>query len=82
MKAIRARGAYLQFSSPMKSYIFSGLMIVACAVPGALLARFLLSPLDLPRVIFALAVVFVAMVISVATFAGLIYLGRLFKIIE
>lgn len=73
-------GSYTHFPSPMKTYVFSGLIILMSAVPGATLSWLLISPLGLPQVPFAIAVVMLGMVLSVAIFAGWAALGRALKI--
>jgi ABC-type sulfate transport system permease component len=58
-------------------YIFGGLAVLVCAVPGSMLAWWLVSLLGLGRVAQALLTIPVAMVFSVGLFAGLTVLGRL-----
>ncbi len=57
-------------------YIFGGLAVLVCAVPGSLLAWWLVSLLGLGGVAQALLTIPVAMVFSVVLFAGLTALGR------
>ena len=77
-----ANGSYTHFRFPMKSTLFSILAIVASAVPGVLLAWLLMSALGLDGTLLALATVFLAMVFSVAIFAGLIAAGRALGILK
>ena len=66
----------------MKSYLLSIVAIFSAAVPGTLLAWWGTSALGLSGIALALATVVAGMVLSVAFFAGLIALGRLFKFIK
>lgn len=59
----------------MKSIFLSVLALATCGICGALGAWFLLSPLALARIPFALATTFLAVILAVAMFAGLIALG-------
>jgi hypothetical protein len=59
----------------MKSILLSVLSLAICGICGALAAWLLLSPLELARVPFALATAFLAVILAVAMFAGLIALG-------
>jgi hypothetical protein len=59
----------------MKSILLSVLSLAVCGICGALGAWLLLSPLELARVPFALATAFLAVILAVAMFAGLIALG-------
>ncbi len=56
----------------MKKTLLSLLGIVVCATPGTLLSLWLVRMLGLAGIGGALLTVFVAMVVSVALFAGLI----------
>jgi len=56
----------------MKKTLLSLLAIVACAIPGTLLSLWLVRAFGLAGISGALLTVFVAMVVSVALFAGLI----------
>lgn len=76
------RGSYAHFPSPMKSYLYSILAILASAVPGTLLAWLTASSLGLTGVALALLTAFLAMVLSVALFAGLIAAGRALKLVR
>ena len=66
----------------MKSYLLSVVAIFCAAVPGTLLAWWGTSALGLSGIPLALATVVAGMVLSVAFFAGLIALGRVFKFIK
>ena len=59
----------------MKSILLSVLSLATCGICGALGAWLLLAPLELARVPFALATAFLAVILAVAMFAGLIALG-------
>lgn len=56
----------------MKKTLLSLLAIVVCATPGTLLSLWLVRSIGLEGIPAALVTVFVAMVVSVALFAGLI----------
>jgi hypothetical protein len=60
----------------MKSYILSGVAILASAVPGCLLAYWLVSLTGLTGLWLALATVPVAMLFSVGLFAALAAIGK------
>ncbi len=59
----------------MKSILLSVLALGTCGICGAIGAWLILSPLALARIPFALATTFLAVVLAVAMFAGLIALG-------
>jgi len=81
MMTIRdASGSYVHFPSPMKFYLYSILAIAASAVPGTVLAWLTTTSFGLTGVVLALATAALAMVLSVAIFAGLIATGRALKI--
>jgi hypothetical protein len=82
MSSIPEHSSYTHFPSPMKSYLQSVLAILASGVPGAVLAWLAMTSLGLTGVPLALATAFVAMVFSVAIFAALVAVGRVFKIIR
>lgn len=77
-----SHGSYTHFPSPMKSYLFSILAIVASAVPGVTLAWLLTTSLGLAGTVFALVTVFAAMVFSVLIFATLVAIGRALKLVK
>jgi hypothetical protein len=64
----------------MKSYILSGIAILVAAIPASWLAWLATTSLELSGLPLALATVFLAMVLSVLFFAGLVALGRLLGI--
>ena len=66
----------------MKKTIVSLIAIACCAGIGATLAWFILQPLGLSGIAAALATVFLAMVISVALFAGGIALAKALKLLK
>ena len=75
-------GSYTHFPSPMKSYLFSILAILASAIPGVSLAWLAMTSLGLEGTVLALATVATAMVLSVAIFALLVAIGRAFKLVK
>ena len=76
------RGSYVQFSSPMKSILYSLLTIVAAAVPGTLLSWWAANALGLTGISLGLTTAFFAMVLSVAIFSGLVAAGRALKLVR
>jgi hypothetical protein len=66
----------------MKSYILSGIAILACAIPASMLAWWAMNSLGLADLPLALSTVFLAMVLSVVFFAGLAALGRATGVIK
>ncbi|MBL8511325.1 MAG: hypothetical protein JNM52_06735 [Betaproteobacteria bacterium] len=66
----------------MKSIVLSVLAILAAAVPGTAAAWLLTRALGLDGIPQALVTTFIAMIISVVIYAGMIALGRLLKIIK
>jgi hypothetical protein len=60
----------------MKSYILSGIAILACAVPASFLAWWIVSLAGLTGVVHALITVPLAMAFSLGLFAGLAALGK------
>ncbi len=76
------RGSYVHFRSPMKSNLYSIIAIAASAIPGTLLAWWAAKAMGLTGVGQALVTAFLAMVLSVAIFAGLIAAGRALKILR
>lgn len=60
----------------MKSYILSGIAILVSAVPGGLLAYWLVSLTGLTGVWLALGTVPLAMAFSLGLFAGLAAIGK------
>ena len=66
----------------MKKTIVSLITIVCCAGIGATFAWFLLQPLGLSGIAAALATVFLAMVISVALFIGVIAVAKALKLLK
>jgi hypothetical protein len=66
----------------MKSYILSGIAILVCAIPASLFAWWLISLTGLTGTWQALATVPLAMVLSVALFAGLAALGKALGVIK
>lgn len=77
-----SNGSYTHFPSPMKSYFFSVLAIVAAAVPAVWLAWLAMSAAGLQGVPLALATALLAMVLSVVFFAALVAIGRVLKIVK
>ncbi|HEX4858461.1 MAG TPA: hypothetical protein VFV17_05540 [Usitatibacteraceae bacterium] len=75
-------GSYTHFPSPMKSYLFSILAILAAAVPGTVLAWLAVSWLGLTGIAQALATAFLAMVLSTAIYALLVAVGRVMKVVK
>lgn len=75
-------GSYTHFPSPMKSYLFSILAILASAIPGVSLAWLAMTSLGLEGTVLALATVAAAMVFSVAIFALLVAIGRMLKLVK
>ena len=69
-------------SQQMQKIIVSSLAILICAGLGSVLAWFALQPLQLTGVVSAIATVVLAMVLSVALFAGGIALAKAFKILK
>lgn len=82
MSSMSEHGSYTHFPSPMKSYLQSVLAILASGVPGAVLAWLAMTSLGLTGVALALATAVTAMVFSVAIFAALVALGKVFKLIK
>jgi hypothetical protein len=66
----------------MKSYILSGIAIIICAIPASMIAWWAMDSLELSDLPLALATVFLAMVLSVVFFAGLVALGRAVGVIK
>lgn len=77
-----SNGSYTHFPSPLKSYVFSILAIIASAVPGVWLAWLAMSAAGLQGVPLALATALGAMVLSVVFFAALVAIGRALKIVK
>jgi hypothetical protein len=77
-----SNGSYTHFPSPMRSYFFSILAIIASAVPAVWLAWLAMSAVGLQGVPLALATALTAMVLSVVFFAALVAIGRALKIIK
>ena len=75
-------GSYTHFPSPMKSYLYSILAILASAIPGVSLAWLAMTALGLEGTVLALATVATAMVFSVAIFALLVAIGRVLKFVK
>jgi hypothetical protein len=65
-------GSYTHLPSPMKAYIPSILAIAASAIPGTLMAWWLIAPFGWPKLVMALTVPFLAMAFSVGIFAGIV----------
>ena len=70
------KGSYVHFPSPMKSYFLSVLAILGSAIPGSVMAWLLVAATGWNGVVQAILTVMLAMVFSVAIFAGLIAAGR------
>ncbi len=66
----------------MQKIIVSLIAIACCAGIGATLAWFMLQPLGLNGIAAALATVFLAMVISVALFIGVIAAAKALKLLK
>lgn len=73
-------GSYSHFPSPMKSYLFSVLAILCCAVPSAIVSSWAWKAVGLEGVGLAVATVISAMVLATALFALLSALGKALKI--
>ncbi len=76
------RGSYVHFSSSMKSQLLSILAIAVSAIPGTFLAWWAASAMGLTGIPLALVTAFLAMVLSVAIFAGLVAAGRALKLVR
>lgn len=66
----------------MKKTLISLIVITLCAGIGATLAWLILQPLGLSGIAAALATVFLAMVISVALFIGVIATAKALKLLK
>jgi len=64
----------------MKSYLFSVLAILCCAVPAAIVSSWAWKAIGLEGVGLAVATVITAMVLATALFALLSALGKTLKI--
>ncbi len=73
-------GSYTHFSSPMKSYLLSVIVILVCAVPAAAVSSWGWKAFGLDGIGLAVATVISAMVLATALFAMLSALGKAFKI--
>ena len=69
-------------SEQMQKIIISSLAILICAGLGSVLAWFALQPLQLTGVVSAIVTVILAMVLSVAFFAGGIALAKALKVLK
>ena len=73
-------GSYSHFPSPMKSYFYSVLAIICCAVPAAVVSSWGWKAVGLQGVGLAVATVITAMVLATALFALFSLLGKALKI--
>lgn len=73
-------GSYSHFPSPMKSYVFSVIAILCCAVPSAIVSSWAWKAIGLEGIGLAVATVITAMVLATALFALLSALGKKLKI--
>ena len=64
------------------NYLTSAIMIVSCAGAAAAIAWILVSWLDLSGVVAGLTMVFAAMVVATALFAGAVALGRALRLLK
>jgi hypothetical protein len=66
----------------VKSYLLSVVAIIVATAPAVFIAWLIATAMELSGVSLAIVTVFTAMILSVVFFAGLVVLGRSFKIIK